>query len=354
MNKRMEYIDAMRGFAILIVLIIHIFHYGYGLTYTNMESMPTFNIIFGRFYMPLFFFISGFVCSNRLQMNISAEVKDLVLKKFSTLLVSPLVFLSLYVLLTHRDFAASICDDMKAGYWFTFTLFTFLLIYKISATILSKWEAGINNDIILCLIAIILYCIGSIYRYFQLQYAPIPILSILGCIHLRYYVFFCLGRIIRRRLGNFLNLMDSKYSMAICIVTITIFFIMSRIFPIHNYNTLTFIPQGILYIFIIFTFFNKHKDGFVTHTKGGKWLQYIGRHTLEIYFLHFFFLPKNLNTLGEWLFQNPNPAIELAISLVLALPVIFTSLIVSNIINLSPLLAKFLFGAKITTLPQKH
>ena len=54
-TKRIEYIDAMRGFAMILVIYFHIPSYCLGNAYIG------FNDILEWVRMPLFFFISGFV-----------------------------------------------------------------------------------------------------------------------------------------------------------------------------------------------------------------------------------------------------------------------------------------------------
>ena len=55
-KKRIEWIDAMRGFTMLLVVYAHVQFFGLGL-----ESDETFNQVLILFRMPLFFFISGFI-----------------------------------------------------------------------------------------------------------------------------------------------------------------------------------------------------------------------------------------------------------------------------------------------------
>ena len=123
-------------------------------------------------------------------------------------------------------------------------------------------------------------------------------------------------------------------------------FVVSRFFPIHQYNTVTFLIQGTLGIMIVFTFFRRYEDSFSKTTFIGKWLQYIGRRTLDIYLLHYFFLPRNVDELGQFFFDYSNPVLEFFVSLFLALLVIVICLVTSNIIRLSPFLGHYLFGVR--------
>lgn len=78
----------------------------------------------------------------------------------------------------------------------------------------------------------------------------------------------------------------------------------------------------------------------------GRVLQMIGRYTLDVYFIHYFFLPRNLGAVGEWFRANPNPVIEYALAMAVAAVVIAASLLVGRIIRLSPMLAHWLLAVK--------
>lgn len=79
----------------------------------------------------------------------------------------------------------------------------------------------------------------------------------------------------------------------------------------------------------------------------GKKLQLIGRYTLDIYFIHYFFLPRNLSMVGEWFKANPNPIIEYMLALAIAIVLIIASLLVGRIIRLNPITAHWLLGEKL-------
>lgn len=78
----------------------------------------------------------------------------------------------------------------------------------------------------------------------------------------------------------------------------------------------------------------------------GRVLQTIGRYTLDVYFIHYFFLPRNMAVIGEWFKANPNPIIEYVLAMAIAAVVIAASLLVGRIIRLCPTLAHWLLAAK--------
>ena len=83
-------------------------------------------------------------------------------------------------------------------------------------------------------------------------------------------------------------------------------------------------------------------------TIAGRTLQYIGRRTLDVYLIHFFLIPRNLNYITVFT-EHPIPIIEATVSFIIASIIITGSLLIGNIIRLSPFLAHWVFGAKYPT-----
>lgn len=54
--NRIEYIDQLKGVAMLMVVFDHLMHFSFGVSDSALE------VIIRTFYLPLFFFISGFFC----------------------------------------------------------------------------------------------------------------------------------------------------------------------------------------------------------------------------------------------------------------------------------------------------
>lgn len=65
-NYRIKYIDAMRGFIMLLVVYFHILYYGYASSFSSDISMGgerflSFHSLSVLYMVPLFFVISGFM-----------------------------------------------------------------------------------------------------------------------------------------------------------------------------------------------------------------------------------------------------------------------------------------------------
>ncbi len=109
-----------------------------------------------------------------------------------------------------------------------------------------------------------------------------------------------------------------------------------------------FLGIGVRYLglIIVFATFRKYQSTFSTATKIGNILQYIGKHTLDIYLLHYFFIP-NISPFREFIFSGNNYVFELFFGIGISLMVIAVCLLVSKVLRTSDLLAHYLFGAKM-------
>ena len=107
-----------------------------------------------------------------------------------------------------------------------------------------------------------------------------------------------------------------------------------------------FILNGLCGICLALLLSVKHQEYLSNKYWGGKILQFAGKRTLEIYLLHYFFLPQDLSVIGGYFYNYSNPVIELFVTLLIASWIVFVSLLTSSIIKLSPFLKLYLFGKR--------
>jgi len=108
--KRIEYIDAMRGFTMILVVFAHISFYAYH------EDIITFGRAFLQFRMPLFFFISGFILYKHERVWTSLTLYEFMSLKFKVQIISTVCFLLVYGVLFDVVWDTVWSDKYKAGY----------------------------------------------------------------------------------------------------------------------------------------------------------------------------------------------------------------------------------------------
>ena len=106
-----------------------------------------------------------------------------------------------------------------------------------------------------------------------------------------------------------------------------------------------FYGGGITGMVMVFTFF-RLSASWLKELHISRPLQYVGTRTLDIYLLHFFFLPRFIISYVDQLKAYDSQMIEFLVILIVSLVVLMLSLLASYIIRLSPFLAKYLFGVE--------
>ena len=331
----------------LLVVYSHILYFGYDIK--DFLEINSFNAFIGLLRMPLFFFVSGFVLYKATQIWDLKNSFAFILKKFKVQIISTSIFFILFCYIFNKSLLQGVFSGAKYGYWFTITLFFFYIIYLFSKQIIKilKLHNKVVEDIILIITALIIRFICSSSISAKLGIAN-DIYQLFGLNNLSYYIFFIFGIIVKKHFSLFTKLIENKFFISIIILILTstgIYIIKSVGIANHIINFLMIII-GCTGIATIFSFFYKYQGSFTKDKKVGRVLQYIGRRTLDIYLLHYFFLPRNLKMVGEWFTENINPTLEFFVSIALAAMVIALCLVVSSIIRISPMLANWLFGVK--------
>lgn len=353
-KERIQYIDALRGFTMILVVFHHVECFGF----FNFSYESVIGQLFQSFRMPLFFFISGFIAYKKNRVWNASTIGSLLKKKMLVQII-PALFLGLiytYIFL-HRDFKEFVTDPAKLGYWFTFVLLEMFVIYyfvsgishllskktRLSEPILTTW--------LLILTALCLYLLKSLFNV-------VPLLDSIGnytSLHntLKYFMYFVFGVLSRQYQQEFENIIDNKYVSAIVLFLFSTTFYLSLQKPhliflpgimAKVYETSVKLIPGFLGIVIVYAFFRKYAHSFTNSTKLGNMLQYIGRRTLDIYVLHYFFLP-HLPEVGDFLISSNNMILELFVGIGLSLLIIGVCLCISNIIRISSVLSKILLGS---------
>lgn len=120
---RLREFDALRGFSMFLVVVIHVF--------LNM-GLPGDSTIFGAFitsfYLSLFFFISGFFSYKEIERWNRESLKSFMTQRFKSLIICPLIFFALLAYTRGTNLAGWIGNGFMA-YWFVEVLFIISLCY---------------------------------------------------------------------------------------------------------------------------------------------------------------------------------------------------------------------------------
>jgi surface polysaccharide O-acyltransferase-like enzyme len=162
----------------------------------------------------------------------------------------------------------------------------------------------------------------------------------------QYFPFFIYGNIVHRYWDQAQKLMDSRWFYPV-IVVVVIFAAMDTL-KWHTLRMAWAILPLTLARFILLTmvvmYFRHYQEYFTQHSVMGASLQYIGRRTLDIYLIHYLFLP-DLPTIGAFFDKyRHNFVLDTLTTVVTALLVIAFCIITSNILRVSPFFRKWLFG----------
>ena len=332
-SGRIEYIDALRGFTMLLVVFNHVAMYCF-----SVKGVPSFHDYLTQVRMPMFFFISGFVLFKRGVVWDAQHVISFFSKKLPIQLVSPLVFFLAFVHIKGFNLVQSIENCDKMGYWFTLVLLEYYAIYAIVMFCCKKWW----SKIILVAIGLLLFFIKmpAIFAAIPLSESLKGILSIQ---HWHFFFFFVLGTLAREHFDVVERILDNGWLITVCLV----FYFLGNAY-IDYLPTDNGIP-GLLLTFlgliILFTFFRTNQQAFSKQKALGRTLQYVGRRTLDVYLIHYFLLPIQLGFITVFA-DHPMPIIEGTASLIISIIIVAVSLLIGNIIRLSPILAHWCFGVK--------
>ena len=341
-QNRIGYIDALRGMAMILVVYFHIAAYGFG------SYEIGYNDIIERFRMPTFFFISGWLFYKAGRIWDRQTITGMIRKKFMVQIIPTVVFMLLYLVMFNLLDVTSFGSDKK-GYWFTVVLFEYFVIYILAEALLNRRDSA-TGEIHVFVIMLLLSIAAFYYAKYYTRYAAElgtwkDILGFLSFVKIRHIIFFWFGTFVRKHFDRFIHLTNNRYVTAILIALFTAIIVWPTVLSVNGIEYIAYLIAGLSGTIICFTYFRTHQEYFSRSTWYGRSLQLIGRRTLDIYLIHYFVLPYNLVRPDVWLQYHHN-TLFVPIALILAFWVILISLLISSLLRVSPLLAKYLFGAK--------
>ena len=321
----------MRGFTMILVVFAHVCHFCLG------DSRMGGNSVFILFRLPCFFMISGWLFESVAQR----PFKEVAKHKAMVQLLPTFIFL---LLLAPPPFFFHQLGTLKGGYWFTFALFEYFILYMLMIRISRKWSPLMAVALTICTFIYARYYDSLRAAADGYQLWLIDFSGFLSVTTWRLFLFFYLGTCIRRHFETFIRWTNKPVVIALFTATFAVVASTSH----HDnlmFEMFRFYVGGITGMIMVFTFF-RLSASWLKKLRVSKPLQYVGTRTLDVYLLHFFFLPRFLMVYADQLAAYNSRLIEFCYIMAVSLVVLALTLVASYVIRLSPFLGHYLFGVK--------
>ena len=329
-TQRIRYVDAMRGLAMIMVVIWHIFTFS--LHYENQFS----SIFNWTLQMPLFVMISGFFVAKLLN---SSFIK-LLRKEFIHLVIPAIIMLAIYSWTFSKTVHNVIFDTYKGGYWFTFLLFAYFLIFYTCSKLINHWvsKTSYRNSLHIIIALIIAYTSRVATSFIDIY----PIISLLSLELYCYYPYLIAGLLIYQYRSTLLKNIKMGGVILVSLIS-NIAFYKYGISYLRYFAVLISLLVNTASLMLIWICFERFPQ-LSTTTKLGRFLSFTGRRSIDVYFLHYFFMPFNLGIIGQLCTELNSSLLSYLIATALSLIITVLSLGLGQILRLSPFIAKYLLG----------
>ena len=327
---RINSLDALKCLGILLVIEGHILEYGIGIkVYDSLSRLMLYS-----FNMPIFFFVSGYLAYKD-NMGVK-KIGNKLWQKF-LFLVIPVVIVRLFSDLLHGDNPLNVLHNGYGSYWFTITLFECFLIYYLVAMAIKC--IGVQMII---LAAFALLCIGllSIYGKFGPALLDINRLT-------KYFQYFFFGLLAMRYKNIYERTMHNEWLKAICVLGFfaLLFTINRPIWPASVFHMLRDLVLRYFGTFIVVSIFVCRGQIFDKDTCVNKVISFIGKKSLAIYLLHYFFIP-HFEIRPDWMNGFDEMTCHI-ISFAYTIIITMVCLILISLLSNSKIIRKYVLGQKI-------
>lgn len=326
MERRIDYIDRLKGLAIILVVMGHI----YGMAFALSDDV-VYRVI-SSFHMPLFMFLSGLVaCSGA--TSPFWNLKKLS-RKLRGLLLPLIVFGMCFTMTFSRNFGTGLVEFMespnKNGYWYLMSLAVFyvsLSLYRLNVK--QKWYIDVA-------LAIAIW--GGMFALWKYTAQTKDYFCMLNCGN--FYPFFMLGVMTTKY--NLLDKMQkANWLFSLCIVAYAFLFCVDM--PFHalvSLNKHIFLPFCMVYI-VVNLFVSRHGATSCWENI----LDFVGKRTLDIYVIHYFFISMiHLKNLGNNWEGTENSLLMFIVAIGLSVVITALSIGVGYVLHQGRIIEKFVYG----------
>lgn len=278
-THRIVYIDALRGFSMVCVVLMHFWN-RFPIDIQHNIYFACVETFIQMFFLPLFFVVSGFFATKVLSLKQSLE-------KFRTWIVAALSFALLYTVFMEGATQEAVMEStLYQCYWFTIALFQMFVVSQLIIRIKRYVAWTLILVSILTLLSVFL-----IDRYLSEWFISDLLAWREACF---YFPFYALGILCGRSKERCMVLLDKATFRNIIVITFVVLFIVRGYINIKGLDVLVTYICRIAATLTVISLFHASKQYFLTNRFIPSSLSYVGRHTLDIYFLHYFFLPSTV------------------------------------------------------------
>ncbi|MBQ0075449.1 MAG: acyltransferase [Prevotella sp.] len=326
MKNRIVYLDRIKGFAILLMVLAHVY-----MLPLQMGDSFVFNII-GSFHMYLFMFISGFVAFIPASKFNGGGIFGKWKKRFfgyicPAMMVGWMFALFGFIILD-KDVNFS---SFIGGAWYLKCMAIFCCIQFITIKLKHVWQ-----ELLVCAVCYGLFMFGWKHNDFLNQ---LMVLEHCTC----FFPFYVLGYY-ARRYDILEYIKDKNWIYTIAIIGYLCLFFGN----IENHLLMNicdrFIRPTLAIIAIVYLFMQREGQ----NSKVEKWLSNIGKQTLDIYIYHGFFilgtLQLNLQYLKDWTVSTNNHVLCLIIATIVSVLLAYISIFIGKFVRTSDIVRKLVYG----------
>ncbi|WP_455107634.1 acyltransferase family protein [Porphyromonas sp.] len=350
-KQRLLSLDALKGVAILMVLLGHIG------TFSDPDGVPTQTLLHTFIYvvhMPLFILVAGYFAQRK--VDSWSALGKFFRDKFTRLIVPAFLWYTLYSLWTKGG--VNYAGLLGNHYWFTFTLFNLLTLFMGQCVAIGlllrclKKEDNRMLEVLLQLLAMI----GVYYALSALVFPSIlpavrtwmTLKGLVAC----FYPFLTIGWIVGR-----LELLEKLRTKGVTVIAFLLF-AGSLVCLNQEPEWKSYLEYGGLWhvnrlLALSFFVLMANVMSAVTERGGGlgllsRGLVKLGQWSLPIYFVHYFFLPAlpGMNAFLAGITPTLRLSTELFVLLGGTVMTLLPTLAVIYCIRLNPYLDFALFGEK--------
>ena len=287
MEKRNLSFDALKGIAAFLVVVGHIC-----MELMQMNNEVILHDIIYSFHMPLFIFVTGFFLPKALNRIERISEAISFLRDKAVRLLIPLMFIpTLYFYVTNGSWDNYI-KILVGPHWFTYVLFSLyvwvLICYLIGRKVICLYNKGIKYaDITILVLSVFILQGISSYAYSVISYYSNGLLLYKIS---SLYPFLLLGYAI----GRYDSLDRVLLNKSLRWIYLSIYVFMTLVYRFYGGGPwIDFIrgASAVLLLYNIIRLWTPSSDSTRRIYEG---LSYIGRISLPIYFVHYFFLPKDI------------------------------------------------------------